>query len=180
MHCYVCGLDAIKRHNRANMCDKHHRFNQMQRTAKADGKVVPSIFELERLVPIGMVCQDCGVEMHWIDDENRSSGAVLQHYRNGSLGIVCHSCNVKHGLMPGDMYCDVPQNHKLCTDCRTIKPIFEFGIRRDSKKIYPLSKCKECMQLANQIWRQKNPDKYQALNKMHNNKRKEKSNGIAI
>lgn len=180
MKCYVCGLDAVKRHNRANMCEKHHRFNQMQRTAKADGKVVPSIFELESLVPDGMLCQDCGVEMHWIDNSNRFSGAVLQHYRDGSLGIVCHSCNVKHGLMPGDMYREVPANHKLCTSCRVIKPLFDFGVRKDSKKIYPLSKCKECMKSAHKVWRQKNPDKYQALNKKHNDKRKEKPNGAAI
>jgi hypothetical protein len=180
MQCFICGLSAVKRHNRANMCEKHHRFLQMQKTAKADGKVVPSIFELESLVPNGMLCQDCGVEMHWIDDKNRCSGAVLQHYRDETLGIVCHSCNVKHGFMPGDMYRDVSDNHKLCTSCRVIKPISSFGIRKDSKKIYPLSKCKVCMKLSYQAWRQNNPEKYKALNKKHNDKRKEKSNGVAI
>ena len=111
MKCYVCGSDAIKRHGRNNMCEKHHRFKQMQKTAKGDKKYVPSFFELEKLVPDNMICQDCGIEMHWIDDDKRPSGAVLQHYRDGTLGIVCCSCNTKHGIMVGDSYRDVPAGH---------------------------------------------------------------------
>lgn len=180
MKCYVCGNNAIKRHGRTNMCEIHSRLKQMQKTAKADGKYVPSFWELESLIPSNMICQDCGVTMHWIDDNNRPFGAVLQHYKDKSLGIVCNSCNIKHGMLPGDMYRDVPNDHKLCTACKTIKPLFKFGIRNDSKKPYPMSKCKSCMYLAHVSWREKNPEKYAALNKKHNDKRKEKPNASSI
>lgn len=180
MKCYVCGMDAVKRHGRANRCEKHHRFAQMQKTASVDGKYVPSFYELELLVPADMVCPDCGVGLHWIDDAKRSFGAVLQHYRDGSLGIVCHGCNVRHGNMPGDMYCELPPDHKLCISCKTIKPLFDFGKRRDAKKVYPMSKCKSCMRESFIRWKQNNPDKYKALTDKHNQKRKEKANGTSI
>jgi hypothetical protein len=179
MKCFICGDDAIKRHGRASMCQKHFRFWQMQRTAKADRKLVPHVYQLESLIPGDMKCPDCGVLMHWIDDDNRSSGAVLQHYRDGTLGIVCLSCNTKHGQMSGDMYRDVPQDHKLCIQCKTVKPLFNFSIRRDGKKPYPVSKCKQCSYEAQLVWRKANPDRYRELNKKHNDKRKD-PNGTSI
>lgn len=172
MKCYVCGDQSIKRHGRSNMCEKHHRFLQMQKTAKMDKKYTPSLYEIEKLVPADMVCQDCGILMHWIDDERRSSGAVLQHYRDGTLGIVCFSCNVKHGLMPGDSYRDVPKGFKLCTCCKTMKPISDFGKRSVSEGSYPKSKCKRCDLEAQKKWRSQNLDRYKELNKIHNDKRR--------
>lgn len=171
MKCYVCGEVAVPRHGRKNMCVKHHRFNQMQRTAKTDKKYVPSIYELEKLVPEKMICQDCGVIMNWIDGD-RSEGAVLQHYRNGTLAIVCMGCNTKHGLMPGDMYRYIPIGQKLCTSCKTVKHLNEFGKRSPKENDYPKSKCKTCELAAQKKWKEKNPEKYKALNKKHNDKKK--------
>ena len=172
MKCYVCGDEAIQRSGKSNLCQQHARFMQMRSTAKNDSKYVPSLFELEKLVPKTMTCQDCGDKIHWVDDENRAKGAVLQHYRNGTLGITCLSCNTKHGLMPGDSYCDVPKNHKFCRSCKTIKPLSMFSLRRDSKVTYPVSKCKPCSLAAQKDWRLKNPEKYQSLNKKHNDQKK--------
>lgn len=171
MKCYICGDDAIKRYNWASLCEKHQRFIQMRKAAKTDKKYVPSIYEIERLVPKDMLCQDCGTKMHWIDNQNRSSGAILQHYRDGTLGIVCMACNTKHGMLPGDLYREIPPDHKLCRFCKTIKPLSMFHVRRDGKKPYPLSRCKPCNLLHQQEWRKNNPEKYQALNKKHNQKR---------
>lgn len=175
MKCYICGDSAIKRHGRANRCEKHHRFIQMQKTAKQDGKYVPSIYEIEKLVPSNMRCADCGCLMHWIDDENRSAGAVLQHYRDDTLGIVCFSCNTKHGQMPGDSYKDVPLGSKLCRTCKTIKPLSMFDKRYDGKKPYPVSKCKSCRHEALVNWRSKNPERYKLINKKHNDLRRVKN-----
>jgi hypothetical protein len=175
MKCYICGDAAIKRHGRANRCEKHHRFIQMQKTAKQDGKYVPSVYEIEKLVSINMKCVDCGCLMHWIDDDNRSAGAVLQHYRDGTLGIVCLSCNTKHGFLPGDSYRDVPVGNKLCRACKTIKPLFMFGVRKDGKVPYPLSKCKLCSHEALVRWRNKNPERYKLINKKHNDLRRVKN-----
>lgn len=180
MKCFICGDDSIKRHGRSDKCAKHHRFSQMQKAALSDKKYVPSFYELESFVPANMACPNCGKVMHWIDDANRSSGAVLQHYRDGSLAIVCHSCNVRHGFMPGDMYKNLPDGHKLCVACKTIKHLTNFGVRRDSKKEYPMSKCKLCMKKAYIQWKENNPEKYKALNKKHNTKRKERLNAASI
>lgn len=168
MKCYVCGFDAIKRHGRSNMCEKHHRFKQMQTAAKLDGKYIPSIFELEKIEPKDMICQDCGIKMHWIDNDKRASGAVLQHYRDGTVAMVCMSCNTKHGQMPGDSYRKLPDGHKLCNSCKTIKPLSSFAIRNDGKKAYPLSKCRQCSLDAHKKWRKKNPEKYKETTKRNN------------
>lgn len=178
MKCYVCGNEAIQRHGRSNMCEVHVRFKQMQKTATQDKKYVPSMYELEKLVPSDMCCQDCGQIMHWIDDNNRPAGAVLQHYRDGSLGIVCASCNAKHGQMLGDSYRDLPAGHKYCSSCKTIKPRLMFHVRRDAKKEYPMSKCKQCCLEAHRQWRVKNPEKYIASNKKHNDARKFKKEKV--
>lgn len=174
MQCYICGTDATKEHHKKRTCNKHARFLQMQHAAKIDKKYVPSIYELERLSPKDMICQDCGKTMHWIDNENRSDGAVLQHYRNGTLGIVCLSCNTKHGMMPGDSYRDIPKGHKLCRSCKTIKPLDMFYKRKDGEKEYPMTKCKACNIEAHRKWRESNPEKYKASNKKHNDLRNKK------
>jgi DNA-directed RNA polymerase subunit RPC12/RpoP len=144
----------------------------MQRVAKVDKKYVPSIYEIEKIIPIDMICQDCGRKMHWIDNDNRASGAVLQHYRDGTLGIVCMSCNSKHGLMVGDSYRDLPNGHKLCTKCKTIKPLSEFGKRGKGDGNYPKSSCKVCAHKQLVAWRERNMEKYIANNKKHNDARK--------
>ena len=178
MNCYICGSNAIALHGRKNLCGKHKRFIQMQATARNDKKYSPSIYEIESLVPKDMSCQDCGITMHWIDNEKRSSGAVLQHYRDGTLGIICMSCNTKHGLMPGDSYREVPTGHKLCRCCKTIKPLSMFSLRRDGKVPYPLTKCKSCMANALKLWRTKNPDAYKAITKKHNDAKRKKNAAI--
>ena len=171
MKCYICGDKTIILHGRKNVCEKHKRFLQMQHTAKRDKKYVPSIYEIEKMVPKDMICQDCGCTMHWIDNDNRRHGAVLQHYRNGSLAITCMACNTKHGLMIGDSYRDVPSGHKMCISCKTIKPLDMFYVRRDSKVEYPMSKCKACNLGSHQAWRRNNPEKYKASNKKFNQRR---------
>jgi len=173
MNCFICGAESIKRHGRANLCAQHRRFIQMQKVAKSDGKYVPSIFQLEAVTPKDMACQDCGVIMNWIDNSNRASGAVLQHYRDGTIAITCMSCNTKHGLMPGDSYREIPAGNKLCSSCKTIKPLSGFHQRKDGKKPYPMTKCKECNLKAQQAWREKNPDKYKLLTKKHNDMKKQ-------
>jgi hypothetical protein len=172
MKCYVCGEEAIKYLGRSNLCAEHRRFVQMQKTAKQDKKYIPSIYELQRLAPKDMKCGDCGIEMNWIDGSKRSSGAVLQHYRDGTLGITCLSCNTKHGLMHGDSYRDLPKGHKLCRTCKTIKPLNMFGKRSAKEGSYPKTKCKACEFEAQKVWRLKNPEGYKKLIKKHNDIKK--------
>jgi hypothetical protein len=180
MKCYVCGANAVRIFQRTNMCEQHGRFYQMQRTAKADKKYVPSLFELEKLVPKNMECPDCKTMMNWRDHNNRNKGAVLQHYRNGTIAITCMSCNTKHGLMLGDSYCDLPENHKYCNKCKTIKPLFDFGKRGKKEGEYPKSHCKLCSLENQKKWRNINYERYIELNKKHNDKRKKKNEPSTI
>lgn len=172
MKCYVCGDEAVARPGSKNMCAKHSRFKQMQSTAKHDKKYVPSLYELEEATPKDMICGDCGREMNWLSVDARSNGAVLQHYRDGTIAITCLSCNTKHGLMEGDSYRDVPAGHKLCRSCKTIKPLTEFKRRSKDPNDYPKSSCKACELEKQREWRGKNPEKYKALNKKHNDLRR--------
>lgn len=168
MNCYICGDAAIKKYKWRCLCEKHFRFFQMMKAAKSDKKYVPSIYELERHVPSDMKCQDCGDLMHWIDNHNRRKGAVLQHYRDSTIGIVCMACNTKHGMMPDDTYREVPVGHKLCGGCKTIKPLSGFYTRRDGVRPYPMTKCKDCNLTAHREWRLANPEKYRESTKRHN------------
>jgi hypothetical protein len=174
MNCYICGEESSPRHGRKNLCTKHGRFVQMRSAAKSTKKYTPSIYEIEKLVPSDMRCADCGREMFWVaaDGQSQSCCAVLQHYRDGTLAVTCMSCNTKHGLMVGDSYCDVPVGNKLCNTCKTIKPLSMFGIRRDSKVEYPLSKCKKCRHEYLKDWRLKNPKKYMEITKKGNDLKK--------
>lgn len=172
MKCYICGEFSIKKYKWRCLCEKHFRFIQMMKAAKTDKKYVPSIYEIERHVPADMKCQDCGDTMHWIDNNKRNKGAVLQHYRDGTIGIVCMACNTKHGLLPGDLYREIPSGHKLCRACKTIKPLSMFYLRKDSGKPYPKTHCKSCDLEAHKRWRKNNPDKYKETNKKHNDLRK--------
>ena len=171
MKCYVCGAASVKRHDRSNMCEKHHRFYQMQSAAKYGKKYVPSLYEIESLVPKDMICQDCGKLMHWIDGDQKDC-ATLQHYRDGTLALVCLTCNVRHGQMPGDSYRDIPKGFKLCTCCKTMKPLSDFGKRSAKEGDYPKSKCKVCDLDAQKKWRAQNPERYKKLNKLNNDKKR--------
>jgi hypothetical protein len=174
MKCYICGGNSIVRHGRKNTCEKHNRFLQMQRAAKSDKKYVPSIYEIEKLIPFDMKCGDCNREMFFTaaDGQSQSCCAVLQHYRDGTLAITCMSCNTKHGQMVGDSYRDVPIGSKLCITCKTIKPLSMFCVRRDSKVEYPMSKCKQCNHAAAKQWQLNNPQKHAANIKKGNDLKK--------
>ena len=74
--------------------------------------------------------------------------------------------------MPGDSYKELPEGHKLCTCCKTIKPLDDFGKRSKAEGSYPKSKCKVCDREDQKLWRQKNPEGYKKLNKKHNDKKK--------
>jgi hypothetical protein len=106
----------------------------MRRVATRDGKVSPTREHLENIFSWdGMTCRDCGVTMHWLKEEGpRAQQLTLQHYRSGSMGFVCLSCNTRHAAMPGDSYCDLPKDHKRCPKCEQIKPLSEFY--RDASK----------------------------------------------
>lgn len=115
---------------------QHQRFYQMRRTARRHGKVVPTLEQLENLLTWtnGMVCKDCGCQMRWLRGDDGARQITLQHYRSGSMALVCLSCNTKHAKMPGDTYLELPKGYKRCPVCQQTKPLAAFGKRRSSAR----------------------------------------------
>ena len=49
-------------------------------------------------------CPECGTAMNWFTADGASTVATIQHYRDGTIAIVCKSCNTRHAFMDGDSY----------------------------------------------------------------------------
>lgn len=146
--CSFEGCDAdfeVHRMNR-DLCKKHYRFMNMQTRARCSGLAVPPFDQLEALVPDGMNCPDCGKHMGWLLKEvGYSQMATLQHYRSGEFGIVCGACNTRHHYMPEDTYRELPDGHKWCKDCDTVKPYNEFWADNEKSKALKIhSVCIPC------------------------------------
>jgi len=159
--CSRCDLDSVIRQGNQWLCAKHYRFGQMKVLAKRMGKKVPEHCDLELIAPKDMKCGDCGVLMNWRAADGQSTVASLQHYRDGTLGIVCRSCNTRHAFMDGDSYREMPKDHKKCPGCNEIKPLTEFF--KDNSRSGPMkvtSKCKICNGLDHKKWCQSNREKY--------------------
>lgn len=159
--CSVCGEVATMKQGHQSLCDKHYRFGQMRVHAKRHGKSVPSRDELEAITPKDLVCPDCSKKMNWRGVDGRSTVASLQHYRDGSYGIVCRSCNTRHAFMHDDTYREMPKDHKQCPQCNLIKPHTEFAA--DNGRTGPMklkSWCKSCSSKSHTEWQRNNREHY--------------------
>lgn len=119
------------------------RLQRMRLNAKRRGLPVPSIEEIVRAVPSGMVCFVCQRHMNWALKDGRSTVATLQHDRSGAFRIICQGCNSKHSDLPGDTFYDLPAGHKFCQGCKVVKPVDEFSVDR-SKVGGRKYQCKVC------------------------------------
>jgi hypothetical protein len=122
--CYRCMSPAARRVGTSWMCTMHWRFFQMRTQAKRTGQLAPTLEQLEAM-PTD-VCPDCGKRMNWLTKEGSASVATLQHYRDGTFGIVCKTCNTRHAFMPGDSYRAMPKDLKWCRRCEQAKPLADF------------------------------------------------------
>lgn len=159
VQCQKAGCESIaaRFQGHQHLCAKHYRFGQMRASAQRHGKVVPSVARLEALVAAhdGLLCADCSNHMNWLGAVNKTRVASLQHYRDGTLGLVCRSCNTRHAHMEGDSFRDVPAFHKHCPHCKSVKPFSSFAA--DNSRSGPLklkSWCKDCSSEAHREWRQ--------------------------
>lgn len=147
--CKECGDGtlAVQRGKERYKCLKHLRFAYMRWCASNRGLAVPSREELERLLALsnGMRCADCGKQMVWIREAGVRDAAVsLQHYRDGTFGLVCSSCNTRHQHMPGDTFRQVGPDFKHCARCNTTKPRSEFYPHRAGGSKGRSSNCIKC------------------------------------
>lgn len=100
--CSRCGELACRKQGNQWLCPKHYRFGQMRSLARVRRKLVPSHAELHQMPGVNLICPDCGRLMNWFARDGQASVASLQHYRDGSMAIVCRSCNTRHAYAPND------------------------------------------------------------------------------
>lgn len=144
--CGLCKDIAVCTFNHQWLCQKHYRFRQMRTSSKIRGKSVPTIEELAELTTSqDGRCADCKTPMNWLREDGPSTMATIQHYRNGTIALVCLSCNVRHAFMPDDSFRNVPANHKYCPRCKVVLPFSSFtkDAYRNSK-LKLKSFCKSC------------------------------------
>src|SRR5688572_17101794 len=152
--CSRCSLPSLRRQGHQWLCAKHYRYGQMRAHAKRHGKRVPTHSELDLLAHPENRCADCNMVMQWLGRDERVFVATLQHYRDGSLALVCRSCNSRHAAMPGDSYRGMPKDCKFCPKCLTVKPFNAFSV--DSGRTGPMklkSWCKQCSSAAVANWK---------------------------
>jgi hypothetical protein len=159
----LCRDPAVRKQGRQWLCAKHYRFGQMRATANRRGLYAPADHLLERLLRPDMDCPDCGRRMNWLAVDGQSSVVSLQHYRDGSCGLVCRSCNTRHAHMPSDTYRDMPKDHKRCPQCAQGKPFSDFAT--DNGRSGPMklkSWCKQCSSVSHTEWQRRNREHYNA------------------
>lgn len=160
--CALCAEPSVRNNGRQRLCAKHYRYRQMRSRARLDGKAVPTMEQLDNLYSWdGLTCRDCKRSMNWLRDDGADTQLTLQHYRSGSMGLVCLSCNARHASMPGDTYCSMPKDHKRCPQCASVKPHADFA--RDNGRSGPMrlkSWCKSCSSAAHTEWQRGNREHY--------------------
>lgn len=145
-----CSRDGVKPVNTGRdtiyYCWVHHRIRQMRSKAHKKGKEVPAVERLEKLFKDheDMFCRCCDKKMIMHSNMGSMSDVItLQHNADGTLILICFSCNSAHGQLPGDIYYHIPNGFKYCSKCDTIKPFSEFyshSATRDGFQNY----CKQC------------------------------------
>jgi len=151
--CPKCGEPRDAERDHGNFCTKHHRLYQMRNSSRHRGLYCPTEEEIESMLPPDMKCGDCSETMVWTSKEDRRRVATIQHYRDGSLGIVCRSCNSRHVWMEGDSFREIPKDHRYCKVCDTVKPLTEFGTPAPSSKGISRSWCRPCSTLKDREYR---------------------------
>lgn len=177
--CDRCGGPSSHKQGHQNLCSKHYRFGQMRATAKRHGKTVPSHGQLSEMSGSDLVCPDCQRQMNWLSKDGNDTVASLQHYRDGTMAIVCRSCNTRHAFMDGDSYREMPKDHKYCPLCKQAKPLEEFTLdssRSGSAK--RKSKCRDCSDYQVKEWKESNRDRYNEYQRQYRANRKAEGNPV--
>lgn len=128
----TCNHYARRRFGAATfLCFKHYRFVGMRYMAQRRRITVPTWEELDAMaaqVP-DLICPLCGKQMVWTTkSKSRSDSVSLQHWDNGSMSFICHSCNITHGNSHlRDQITQVPYHQKYCPKCKRVLSRSEFG-----------------------------------------------------
>lgn len=177
--CSVCGATATMKQGNQKLCDKHYRFGQMRSVAKRRNKTIPSRNELDSMPGADLVCPDCGIHMNWRSKDGQATVASLQHYRDGSMALVCRSCNTRHAFMVEDTYREMPKDHKHCPCCKQVKPLSEFTLDASRAGVAKRkSKCRKCADAQVSQWKELNRERYNEYQRQYRAKRKADGNPV--
>ena len=158
--CSRCSEPSVIRQGNQQLCSMHYRFGQMRGQAKRSGQAVPSHIHLHELHASlkDMCCPHCERKMNWRSVEGKSTVISLQHYRDGSFGLICRACNTRHAKMPGDTFRLVPPTHKNCGQCRKVVPLEAFGLQA-GKWLNLAIRCRDCANSRARKWAKQNRDR---------------------
>lgn len=165
----ICDLNncqdmvLLVRKHRGKTCLKHYRFREMRYAAKSHKKTVPTMEQLGDLLPNDMSCPLCKRTMNWLAKDGTDSVISLQHYRDGSFGLICMSCNARHVRFPGDSFKNAETGQRFCSKCSLVLPLSAFckdKSRKCNSKFQVASYCRKCKTKIANEWRRKNRKKY--------------------
>lgn len=179
--CSQCNCEATYVDKRRRLCDMHYRINQMRQDSWTRYKVKHSIQELVNLIPENLACPKCNVAMVWRRAKNQkglNNQLTIQHWRDGSIGFLCMSCNVRHSSMYGDSYKEMDVDQKKCPKCNTIKPKDQFCFKSSRSVLKRNSICNLCNQIAAKKWKDENKEKVNAFQRAYRLARKLAGNPI--
>jgi hypothetical protein len=90
------------------------------------------------------VCPHCTRKMNWLAADGQSTVVSLQHYRDGTIGLICRACNTRHAAMADDSFRDVPVNSKHCPQCKRVLPLDSFATDNSGRWANRKTYCREC------------------------------------
>jgi len=105
-------------------------------------------------------CPHCHKPMMLYSEDGKRKGmATIQHYDDGTLGIICFTCNLAHSKSElGDKLFSLQLDQKYCPDCQQIKSRDDF--HNQSRFCGRMTYCKLCQNARNRRIKEKNRSLY--------------------
>lgn len=181
MKCTQCELEATYVDKNRKLCDMHYRFTQMRQDTWTRLGIKHTVQELLDKLPPDLTCPECKVQMVWRRghlQKGVSNQITLQHWRDGTIGFLCISCNVRHSSMEGDSYKDMPKDHKLCPKCNEVKPEDQFCLKSSRSVLKRNSICNPCNTILANKWKQENKEKNAVTRRAYYHRRIAEGNPI--
>ena len=138
-------IGRVNHTNKQSYCFKCYRFQEMRHASQGKGKYKPNLKELERILPLDMICPMCDKKMIWHTSLGiRKDVVTLQHNHNGDVILICYSCNAGHAnSYLGDEYFNLNNNEKYCPRCNEILSKNKFSkTKRNKDNLNNI--CKQC------------------------------------
>jgi hypothetical protein len=132
MECSRCNMPATRNDGGTmHLCDCHYRIKKMRNSAQQTGKSVPSSAEIEAMIAAldGMRCPACKRTMVLHTDRGDLASVVsLQHWEDGTVGLLCQSCNTRHRSAGDERFAQISADTKSCSICKSILPLRDFNV----------------------------------------------------